>query len=178
MTLVFFTYGQTIIVNPAGTHSVGINHGSTTTVINPDGTHSVGINHGRITTVINPDGTHSVGINHGLSNNKTYQNNSNSVELVVFDRQVYEDSLFAKKSTLNAEELIKFKILKQRDTLNKKEYKKLKNQILNDQSSIKLNMANQIFTLSQHYNLGQISYENYLLQKGEIIETAYNSQYK
>ncbi len=65
VSMVCSAKAQSIIVRPDGTHSIGINHGTTTTVINPDGTHSIGINHGNTTTVVNPDGTHSVGVRHG-----------------------------------------------------------------------------------------------------------------
>lgn len=65
--LLFFhnVQSQTVVVNPDGTHSIGIDHGGHSVVVNPDGTHSVAVNHGNHAVVVNPDGTHSIGIDHG-----------------------------------------------------------------------------------------------------------------
>lgn len=85
MANTILTYGQGIIVNADGTHSIMINSGNTgiivnangthstvinsganiSTVVNPNGTHSTLVNNGNIATIVNPDGTHSIGINSG-----------------------------------------------------------------------------------------------------------------
>lgn len=79
MSIFICATGQTIIVNSDGTHSIGINHGSTSTIINPDGTHTIGINHGSTTTFVNPDGTHSIGINHGGTSTIVNPDGSHSI---------------------------------------------------------------------------------------------------
>ena len=64
-------YAQnTVVINPDGTHSVVINHGTTSTIVNPDGTHSTAIKNGSTTTIVNPDGTHTVVIKNGESTTK------------------------------------------------------------------------------------------------------------
>jgi hypothetical protein len=56
--------GQTILVNPDGTHSVILNAGSSMPLmVNPDGTHTVIFNNGSTQTWVNPNGTHSVMLN-------------------------------------------------------------------------------------------------------------------
>lgn len=81
------SYGQTVIVNPDGTHSTMIStpgaatgivvnpNGTHSTVINtstnsslivnPNGTHSTVIKNGNISTIVNPNGTHSTAIDNG-----------------------------------------------------------------------------------------------------------------
>jgi hypothetical protein len=81
------SYGQTVIVNPDGTHSTMIStpgaatgivvnpNGTHSTVVNtspnssvivnPNGTHSTVIKNGNISTIVNPNGTHSIAIDNG-----------------------------------------------------------------------------------------------------------------
>ena len=50
-------YAQhTVVVNPDGTHSTGIQTGSSTTIVNPDGTHTTVIENGNDITIANPKG--------------------------------------------------------------------------------------------------------------------------
>ena len=74
-----FPSAQTVIVNPDGSHSIGIDHGSTSIIVHSDGSHSVGINHGTTTTIVNPDGTHSVAINHGSTTTVVNSDGTHSV---------------------------------------------------------------------------------------------------
>ncbi|RBL89304.1 hypothetical protein [Chitinophaga flava] len=73
-----YTFSQSIIVNPNGTHSVVVGSGSVRTAINSDGTHSTVIGHGRIKTIINPNGTHSTLVNHGTIGTVVNPNNTHS----------------------------------------------------------------------------------------------------
>jgi hypothetical protein len=52
---------QTVVVNPDGSHSLVICHGSTNAlIVNPDGTHTQVFNHGDTQVRVNPNGSHTV----------------------------------------------------------------------------------------------------------------------
>ena len=137
---------QSIIVHPGGTHSIGINHGHKTTVVNPNGTHSIGINHGHITTVINPPRTHRMGIHHGAATGielfpmlSTRDDHRISPETVNY--------LFSTNSRGYKDELVKLKVLLQLKIIDRKEYRILKAQNLDDPLNITMNKANQVYSL-------------------------------
>ncbi|HSF88604.1 MAG TPA: hypothetical protein VLA46_04255 [Saprospiraceae bacterium] len=76
-------FGQTILVNPDGTHSVILNSGSNTSVmVNPNGTHTVIFDNGNTQTWVNPDGTHSVMV-HANTNMPVLVNPDGSHSVIV-----------------------------------------------------------------------------------------------
>lgn len=60
-----YTFSQSVVINPDGTHSVVVGSGSVRTAINSNGTHSTIIGHGTVSTVVNSNGTHSTLLNTG-----------------------------------------------------------------------------------------------------------------
>lgn len=176
----------TTVINPDGTHSIGINHGNTTTVVNPDGTHSVGVRHGSTTTVINPDGTHSIGIDHGTTTTvvSPYRPRRTGIHHSTTGLQLFSkpddrispealDSLFSMDSRENKEELYKFKVLGRLKIINRKEYRTLKAQNLNDPLEINTNKANRIFDLHQQWKSKQLTDAEFFLKRQEIINNNY-----
>ena len=178
---------QSIIVNPGGTHSIGINHGHTTTVVNPNGTHSIGINHGHTTTVVNPNGTHSIGINHGhtttvINPHRTHRMGihhgaATGIELFPIlstsdDNRISPETvnyLFSTNSRRYKDELVKLKVLLQLKIIDRKEYRILKAQNLDDPLNITMNKANQVYSLHQRLRQKQLTDEEFFLKKLEII---------
>jgi hypothetical protein len=49
--------GQTVIINPDGTHSTVFDNGGTKTIVNPNGTFSTVFDKGPTKTIVNPNGT-------------------------------------------------------------------------------------------------------------------------
>lgn len=169
-----FIKAQTVFVNSDGTHSVGIDHGSTTTVINPDGIHSVGINHGDVIIAVNPDGTHSVGINHSHETTDHASNFSRYKFSQKTTRSEQEDTLFAVYSKSYKEEVYKLKILISRGIIRFKEYRSLKKLSLENESRSSFNKANQVYELHQLLASRAITAKEFRLWKREIIETSYH----
>lgn len=184
---------QTVMVNSDGTHSIGINHGSTTTVINPDGTVSVGHNHGGTIIAVHADGTHSVGINHGgtvddvhpdgthsIGHNPDYESTDHDLNFsgTFFTKSpeqlLQEDSLFTVSSGSYKEEVQKLKILIERDIIRYREYRALKKLSLENTSRSTFDKANQVFELHKLLNTKAITDTEFRLGKSEIIEANYH----
>ncbi len=62
ITTAYLANGQTVIVNPDGTHSIAIGgqEGSPTIIVNPNGTHTVVHKAGAHSIAVGPDGRHTV----------------------------------------------------------------------------------------------------------------------
>lgn len=161
---------QTVVVNPDGTHSVGISHGAHTVVVNPDGTHSVGINHGAHTVVVNPDGTHSVGVNHtGHLGANDFTNFLTGNLFEEDEEYAAADSLFIKESTMVSDELYKLRVLRALYLIRRKEYKELRIKTQKDETYFAQNKANQLFNLGSSYRLKEIDRATFKQKKMEII---------
>ena len=169
----FFTlqiFAQSIVVNPDGTHSHGIDSGLSTLIINSDGTHSVGINHGPGTIVHNPDRAQPVGIN---QKREFSHFDSNYALPTSFLREILfyinEDLLYTESSNNCDEELFKLKIHRLNKVIDNKEYKILKRRTLKMPVDESFDMANQLYDLHTLLTLSIIDIETYSLRKQDLI---------